>query len=335
MVKQHLQALFSLHAESEGLFRSYEKYQARNGSYLVVPVSHLELDEIEEMAQLSEFFYQKGDQHVATFVKNKRGEIVSKADDQLFSLLKCPYETKITSRQLKLGEELAKFHFKGRRITTPIQKLVRIGQWKSMWEKRVDQMEQFWLVKMKDHPSDPFERLFIESFPYYVGLTENAIQYLVDTEIDDHPKETDYGTVCHHRFTTDCWDAKSFIRLPTDWVYDHPSRDLVEWIRSTFWQENETSEQYYQFLNDYETVKPLSSFSWRLLYSRLMFPVHYLECIESYYQTGDEEQKEQILARLQLILKRAHRYERLLKDVRGLVQVRRRGVSIPIVNWIG
>jgi spore coat protein YutH len=334
-MKHHLQSLFNLRAKEDGIFRTFKKFKCQDGTYVVVPVSHLESDEIEEMYRIGDYFYQKGDQYVAAFVKNKRGEIVSKADDQLFVLLKCPYDIRISPSKLTIGEELAKFHRRGRRLSTPVQKLVRIGQWKSMWEKRIDQMEQFWLLKMKDHPSEPFERLFVESFPYYIGLTENAIQYLVDTEIDDQPRETDYGTVCHHRFSVECWDKNSFIRLPTDWVYDHPSRDLAEWTRSTFWRDLKNIEHYYQFYNDYETVQPLSSFSWRLLYSRLLFPVHYLECIESYYKSSNEEQREENLERLQLILKRAHRYEGLLKDVHYLVRGSRRGINIPKVNWIG
>lgn len=333
-MKQHLHTLFNLRAESDGMFRSYERYRAQSGHYLVVPVSHLELDEIEEMSLLGDYFVQKGDPHIATMVKNKRGETVSKAEEQLFVLLKCPYEIRNRNYTRTIPEELAKFHQKGRRISFPLQKLVRIGQWKSMWEKRIDQMEQFWALKTKDHPMELFEKLFIESFPYYVGLTENAIQYLVDTEMDDLPGETDYGTVCHHRFSHECWNHESLIRLPTDWVYDHPSRDIVEWVRSSFNEEPSRSEHYYQFITSYENVQPLSSFSWRLLYSRLMFPVHYLECIEAYYRAHDEDQKQVLTDNLQSILKRSHRYERLLRDIHGLIGVRRRGMNIPKVNWI-
>ncbi len=55
---------------------------------------------------------------------------------------------------------------------------------------------------MEDYalPNQEMEKRFLETFPYYLGLTENAIQYLVDTEIDDLPRSVDAATICHHRF---------------------------------------------------------------------------------------------------------------------------------------
>ena len=46
-----------------------------------------------------------------------------------------------------------------------------------------------------------------------------------------------------------------------------------------------------QFVTDYERNYSLSSFGWRLLFARLLFPPHYFETVERYYQTGNEEQK--------------------------------------------
>ncbi|MFD1737757.1 spore coat putative kinase YutH [Bacillus salitolerans] len=333
-MKKYLQSLYNIEVDHVGNFRSFEKYKYKNGTYLVVPVSHIDPGELDEISQLGDYFYYKGDQHVATIVKNKRGEIISKADEGMFVLLKCP--SNASYRNSSIGAELAKFHHNGRRIPFPVQKLIRIGQWKNLWEKRLDQMEQFWLKKLTDHPGETFERLFIESFPYYVGLTENAIQYLVDTEIDDQPKEIDAGTVCHHRFSSDCWNEKEFMKLPTDWVFDHPSRDLVEWIRADFWSgKNRENRNAYNMLAEYESVSPLSSFSYRLLYSRLLFPVHYFECIERYYRTNDEGVKSESVLELKNILKRSVQYEQLLKNIHATLSQRVRYQNLPKVNWIG
>ena len=58
-------------------------------------------------------------------------------------------------------------------------------------------MEKVWNNMLYQQPESEFDRMFMESFPYYMAMTENAIQYLVDTELDDEPKSIDYGTVCH------------------------------------------------------------------------------------------------------------------------------------------
>ena len=69
-----------------------------------------------------------------------------------------------------------------------MKKISRIGQWKNLWEKRIDQMEKVWKGMMQHEPVNEFDRMFFESFPYYMAIAENAIQYLVDTELDDDPK---------------------------------------------------------------------------------------------------------------------------------------------------
>ena len=97
-------------------------------------------------------------------------------------------------------------------------------------------MEKVWNGLLFQTPEDEFERMFIDSFPYYIGLTENAIQYLVDTEIDDEPMETDSGTVCHERFSKRHGGQLNnyMIKNPFDWVFDHRSRDLAEWTRERY-----------------------------------------------------------------------------------------------------
>ncbi|WP_456277813.1 spore coat putative kinase YutH [Bacillus sp. AK128] len=334
-MNQHLQNSYNLSCQKSGFFRSFETYKSRDENYLLVPVNHLEAQEIEEMSLLSDYFLHKGDQQIASIVKNKRGEIVSKAEDIMFVLLKCPYETETSSRKNSVGMELAKFHRRGKRIPFPVNSLVRIGQWKTLWEKRLDQLEQFWIMKVKNQPSDKFERLFAESFPYYVGLTENSIQYLVDTELDEQPTELDSGTVCHHRFLSDSWEFSRYMKLPTDWVYDHPSRDLVEWARSSYWKNHHTMDSFHQLINEYESINSLSPFSWRLFYSRLLFPVHYFECIEGYYKSSTEEERERYLHELQEMIKSTDKYEKYLKEVHFYISYRNKRRDLPKLHWIG
>ncbi|MCJ7991147.1 hypothetical protein MUB15_20735 [Priestia sp. OVS21] len=71
-------------------------------------------------------------------------------------------------------------------------------------------MEQFWYGRLRALPNQEMEKRFLETFPYYLGLTENAIQYLVDTEIDDLPRSVDAATICHHRFGQKTWGKTTF-----------------------------------------------------------------------------------------------------------------------------
>ena len=192
----------------------------------------------------------------------------------------------------KLGRKLAKFHERGRMVPFQIERLSRIGQWKELWEKRLEQMERCGMAFFFKRRKMNSKNMFIDSFPYYIGITENAIQYLVDTEIDDEPTESDNGTVCHERFSRKSWGANYLIKNPFDWVL------IIEVVicgmdEGTLFPtiSKRTNMNVKQFFSGISKIAPLSSFSWRLLYSRVLFPLHYFECVENYYITRSEQDK--------------------------------------------
>ena len=68
------------------------------------------------------------------------------------------------------------------------------------------------------------------------------------------------------------------MKNPFDWVFDHASRDLAEWVRDYYIQHIHTYQRgVVQFFQEYQSIERLSSFSIRLLYARLLFPIHYFE----------------------------------------------------------
>ena len=132
---------------------------------------------------------------------------------------------------ISLGSELSIFHKRGAFFPEEIEQLSRIGEWKALWEKRLDQLEKFWQSQVMNHPTDVFDQLFIESFPYYLGVAENAIQYVVDTEMDDTPQLTDAKNNLPRTIHTFIMASNEASQTPFDWVYDHPTRDIAELIR--------------------------------------------------------------------------------------------------------
>ena len=88
------------------------------------------------------------------------------------------------------------------------------------------------------------------------------------------------------------------------------------------------------FFADYQSVEPLSSFAWRLLYSRLLFPLHYVDCIEEYYSTNSEQQKRLLQARLEKYLSQTNEQERILKEFYELAEVPVRKYRIPYIDWL-
>jgi spore coat protein YutH len=328
MLRKH----YGISAEEELTVERFEAYKSNQKVYLIVRANHQE-EELLELNTLANHLYEKGDKHVGRFVPNLEGQTATKWEDGDYCVLACPpFESPSTK---KVGRKLAKFHFRGRLIQASITRTSRIGQWKELWEKRLDQMEAVWNNKIFQHPDNEFERLFIESFPYYMGLSENAIQYLVDTEMDDEPNMIDYGTVCHGRFTNQSWGRQYVVKNPLDWVFDHCSRDMAEWIREKYLRNISTYQpDVKNFLSDYQSVMPLSTFSWRLLYARLLFPLHYFECVEEYYITHSEQQKNALTDQLNKYLQQTNNHEEFLRDFYDLAEVPTRRLNIPELDWL-
>ncbi|MGM0836219.1 MAG: spore coat putative kinase YutH [Bacillota bacterium] len=333
-MKQIIYEQYELRMERKQKVRHYDAFWANRVMYILVPVGHLEEAEIEELQKLSEYMIRTHqDIYVSSFVKNKSEAYTTEIEGRKMALFRMPYD--YSSRKLVVGKELALFHLNGRSFPAKVTSINRIGQWKSLWVKRIDQMEHFFREKVRSNPVDLFDTLFVESFPYYMGLTENAIQYLVDTELDDSPMINDAATLCHHRFTNLTWQQSQWMKLPTDWIFDHSARDLSEWIRVECRKGPDMNPGHIQtFLKDYEKVSPLSSFSWRLLYARLVFPIHYFECVEDYYTSGPVADKKWHEDRLRGILQSSDMYEQVLGNFYDLAGVPAKTYGIPVLEWV-
>lgn len=276
---------------------------------------------------------QQGDITVATFVPTVHGYYVSEIEENNYCLLKGM--RMLERHATSLGSDLSMFHKRGAFFPEEVEHLSRIGEWKMLWEKRLDQLERFWQSRIANHPGDRFDQLFIESFPYYLGIAENAIQYVVDTEIDDTPQLADAATICQERFTPLLWQQTNKLKIPTDWVYDHPSRDIAEWIRYVLQEKKEDWERtIFRFITDYEQNYPFSSFGWRLLFARLLFPLHYFETVEGYYLTGNEEQKSEYRDRLEAILHDVNHSERFMRHFYEFLRLPVEKLGIRKLDWL-
>lgn len=328
-----LEKLYGVKVQEQIKLDSYDALRNNGWYYLISQPGNRQEEDITELEQIAEHLRNYGDLHVPAFLPSKDGKLLTNWENNQY----CVLANRQTEKQknMKLGRKLAKFHERGRKVPFQIERSSRIGQWKELWEKRLEQMEKVWNGLLFQAPEDEFERLFIESFPYYMGLTENAIQYLVDTEIDDNPSETDNGTVCHERFSCTSWGIDYMIKNPFDWVFDHRSRDLAEWTRDRYFHNSQTYHlDLKKFYEDYQNISPLSPFSWKLLYSRILFPLHYFDCIESYYITRSESEKKVLEEQLSKILRQSKEYERFLGGFYQLVGAPIRKFKLQQPEWI-
>lgn len=333
MFQKLLDERFGIMTQEEMKVEKYDACRSNSGTYLIVKTGNREEKELGELQKITEHLVKYGDRQVPSILQTKDGTILTEWEGAKYCVL--------ARRQIdewqhqKTGRKLAKFHMRGRAIPFQVQETSRIGQWRALWEKRLEQMEKVWNNLLFQSPEDEFERLFIETFPYYMGLTENAIQYLVDTELDEDPQEVDNGTVCHDRFSTNTWGKQVLIKNPFDWVFDHASRDIAEWTRERYFH----NIQIYQrdvklFFDEYRSIVTISPFTWRLLYSRLLFPLHYFDCIENYYITRSEQQRKSLEEHLQKLLRQSREYEQFLGGFYELVEAPIGKLKLPQPEWL-
>lgn len=333
MLQKLLQSQYGIEVSEYVKLDTFDALRGNGWFYLVTKTGGREAEDIVELEKIAEHLRTRGDIHVPVILPAKDGGFISSWEESSYCVM-AHRQTEKPSK-MKLGRRLAKFHERGKTVPFIIERSSRIGQWKQLWEKRLEQIEKVWNDMLFQTPEDEFERMFIDSFPYYIGLSENAIQYLVDTEIDDEPVEADSGTVCHERFTLRTWGDHYYIKNPFDWVFDHRSRDLAEWARERYFRNTQTYElELKQFFADYQSIAPLSSFSWRLLFSRLLFPLHYFECIENYYISRSEQEKMMLEEQLTKILKQSSEYERFLGRFFQTAGAPIRQLKIPQLDWL-
>ena len=332
MFGKMLKQVYGLKNGQEMRIEKYRAYLQGESLYLIITAKGRKEQEISELEQIGSMLYTLGDKEVPVFVRPENGPLLNKWEGEDYCLLRYP---ELRANILdKVPTRLALLHNKGRRMPFRVEAVNRIGQWKSLWEKRLDQIEAVWNGKLMQEPENDFERMFIDSFPYYMSLAENSIQYLTDTEIDVAASEADSGTVCHERFTSATW-KEYVIKNPFEWVFDHPSRDLAEWIRDRHFYNMQTSKpEISRFLAGYQQKSMLSPFGWRLLYARLLFPLHYFECIEDYHMTGSEQQRRFLEDRLEKYLKQSAEHERFLGSFYEANQAPVKAFQLPAVNWL-
>jgi len=312
---------------------NYRAYKQETSLYLIMNVNGRKEQELSELKNISEQLRTFGDKEVPVLLATNDGKTISEWQGNNYCLLQ--YENIKPLHARKMGKKLARFHFRGRHMPFPVESIKRIGQWKELWEKRLDQMEGFWNGKLNQGPENEFEKMFFDSFPYYMGLTENAVQYLIDTELDIKPEAVDTGTVCHERCNRQIWGREQLIKNPYDWVFDHASRDLAEYIRERYFYNSQTYQpEIRKFMAEYQQVNRLSPFSWRLLFARLMFPLHYFECIEAYYISTSETEKRELEEKLYKYLKQSSEQEQFLGRFYQLVEAPVRTYKLPTVKWL-
>ena len=160
----------------------------------------------------------------------------------------------------------------------------------------------------------------VDSFSYFIGLAENAISYVKNTTIETKKEQTDIGVISHRKIKQ-C-NKINCIYDPLNIVIDHKSRDLAEYIKLSFFNNNKNifNELDIYFSNNY-----FSLYGIRILFARILYPSFYFDMYEEIIL--EKRNESDVLN----ITNKITEYEEYLKYIFFYL---RKFYNIPEIDWL-
>ena len=194
-------------------------------------------------------------------VKNRQNDYLTYIDDKPYILLKL---SDINNNIISIYDIKINQFFE---YSNKISRLIRFP-WVKLWENKIDYFEEWCYLKQNQYKN------MYSLFHYFIGVAENAVLYLKITEAEEKMEEIDRLVISHNRLSMDSslYDYYD----PTNIVLDHPSRDVSEYIKSTYVHGNFDIKLLEEYLNEHH----FSKYGLRLLYARILFPSFFFDYID-------------------------------------------------------
>ena len=185
------------------------------------------------------------------------------------------------------------------------------NDWVKLWSDKIDYYEYQINQLGKEYP------ILCDSLSYYIGLGENAISYLVN-----NIKNRNFVMVSSHKRIKKENGSEDFYD-PTKLVIDSRVRDLSEYIKTSFFDNQFNMNEIIKYLN----INNLTNEEYILLFSRLLFPTYYFD---RYDEIINNNKEEKII--LQIIDKN-YEYERFLNEIYKYIIYEKKAQIEPI-EWL-
>lgn len=184
--------------------------------------------------------------------------------------------------------------------------------WTKLWENKIDYFEEWLFVKQEGY------KKIYPLFHYFIGIAENALLYLKESEKAETKEQSDQLTVSHNRVTID-YELYDYYE-PNNIILDHSSRDISEYIKSMFLNRVWDLDLVKQYINNHY----FSRYGLRMIFSRVLFPSFFFDYLEKMITTNSDID-------LLYLENRADEFLSFIKDI-GLFLYE--NYNIPMIPWI-
>lgn len=296
-MKNILEFYYNLSLEEEILNRNGNYYFVINNNSFVFRPFYGNNNSIDDIYKLNN--YLSNFSYIDKIILNKFNSPITKVKDILYVLILLKGNKNIN---LSIISNLAS-------IDIPSFKSLERNNWEVLWGNLIDYYEMQIGQNEKKYP------LIRESFDYFVGIGENAISYLVNTKKEVKPNFYDKKVLSHNNLYNSLFD-------PLNIILDHKARDLAEYIKLSFFNNN---QNIFKELDEYFYYNHYSLYGMRILFARIMYPSFYFKLYDEILSKKKEEKE------LNSIIKRIDEYELYLSNIYFYL---RKYYDIPMIEWL-
>ena len=183
------------------------------------------------------------------------------------------------------------------RLNSKNSKIYR-NNWGNLWMQKIDYFEYQIRELGLNKP------VIKDSFSYYIGLAENAISYVNNTNFK-YPIANALIVLSHRRIFYP--NYKLNFMNPLSFIFDLEVRDIAEYLKAMYFSSEDESEVL-EDLKCYLKLRNLSIYEASMLYARLLYPSYYFDVYEN---VMNKEQNEEDLLD---IIKKCNGFEYFLKE---------------------
>ena len=164
--------------------------------------------------------------------------------------------------------------------------------WSELWSIKNDYLEYQIRMLGKKHP------IIRDSFGYFMGLAETAIQLVNTTERIKVPYTYAHKRINKNSETFDLYN-------PINIIIDIKIRDIAEYFKQSFFDGENIEEDLSYYLNNTK----LTMYEYIMFLSRMLYPTYYFDSFEEIIENKKDEKK------LCDIINKTNEYERLIKKI--------------------
>jgi len=315
---------YEIQITGERFQNGHHYYYNDDYHYVTMSTDNKKVIYMEQFA-LAHFLVDQGFYQTTLPIPNIYGEWFFKYKGQQYVVLKI-IQFQTSARQAH-GQTLAYFHKLNRSYPYEPKHVSSYGGWYDLWIDKLTMYERH-IQDQETVRSHPFYQLLHDVFPYIIGVSENAVQTVRETDNSSQFNESDQGTITFQRYDRHVLNPTIILN---DLAYDHLTRDLAEYIRSIFLQgEKDAVKEGKRFLQDYQSVQSLSHFSWRSLYARLVYPIHFFDLIAHSFNTKDLDG---CYNKLQTLIDGQPQYEERVQSLYEFINSDYKLGRLPELQW--